>query len=147
MHYWKNRNLWKSVLPSVGFIVFVSLFASGTRAIAQSTNSVGVTVEPIDAPTEPQITLRSDTQEVSPDKNVITASGNVFFLVSGKQIEATANQVKYYRGEQRAVLIGNVVLKQSGKTIKADQITCLLQTEECTPAGITQLAPVRSQKR
>ncbi len=79
MRYWKNRNVLKAVLPSVGFIVFVSLFASGTWAIAQSTNSVGVTVGPIDTPTEPQITLRSDTQEVSPDKNVITASGNVFF--------------------------------------------------------------------
>ncbi|UBF28875.1 hypothetical protein K9N68_14150 [Kovacikia minuta CCNUW1] len=125
----------------------IALPLTNGRAQAQTVSKPEITVSPNDRSSEPQIAIRSDTQQVSPDNNLITATGNVFFLAPAQQIEATAMQVQYFRNEQRVVLTGNVSLKQPDKTIKADKVTCILGTGECNVAEMTQPTPMPAQKQ
>jgi lipopolysaccharide export system protein LptA len=143
MRYQNSSIFFLPILLSTAFCLIVLSLVDKTRIQAQTVSEPQITVSPSDQSAEPQIAIRSDTQEVSPDKNLITASGNVFFLAPAQQIEATAMKVQYFRNEQRVVLMGNVSLKQPDKTIKAEKITCLLGSGECSAADSGQPLPAK----
>jgi lipopolysaccharide export system protein LptA len=146
MRHQNNSNFFLPILLSTALCLVVLSLTDKTRIQAQTVSEPQITVSPNDRSAEPQIAIRSDTQEVSPDKNLITANGNVFFLAPAQQIEATAMQVQYFRNEQRVVLTGNVSLKQPDKTIKAQKITCLLDSGECSAADSVQPIPSEPRK-
>lgn len=63
----------------------------------------------------------------------VTATGNTRFRYPPHDIDATAQQAHYDSATKQMVLKGNVRLRQRGKTIQGDVVTCRLDTGQCTP--------------
>ncbi|MEO1341539.1 MAG: LptA/OstA family protein, partial [Cyanobacteria bacterium J06635_13] len=78
------------------------------------------------APESGAITLKSDIQESNSETGVITARGNVQINYPARQIQATATQAQYYSRERRLVLTGNVYVLQSGNSLRAEEMTYLI---------------------
>ena len=86
-----------------------------------------------DAPAEAQaglLTIESDQQSANSSTGVITASGNVRLVHADRGLVATGRQAQYFSREQRIVLSGDVdVVQTDGHTLRADQVTVLLDEE------------------
>ncbi|MEM7760044.1 MAG: LptA/OstA family protein [Cyanobacteria bacterium P01_A01_bin.40] len=77
--------------------------------------------------TEPgSITLKSDVQESNAKTGIITARGNVRIDYPARQIQATAAQAQYYSRERRLILTGNVYVIQEGNSMRAEEMTYLI---------------------
>ncbi|MEO1004730.1 MAG: LptA/OstA family protein [Cyanobacteria bacterium J06638_38] len=77
--------------------------------------------------TEPgSITLKSDIQESNAKTGIITARGNVRIDYPARQIQATAAQAQYYSRERRLILTGNVYVIQEGNSMRAEEMTYLI---------------------
>ncbi|MEL6438157.1 MAG: LptA/OstA family protein [Cyanobacteria bacterium J06621_8] len=72
------------------------------------------------------ITLKSDVQESNAQTGIITARGNVRVDYPARQIQATAAQAQYYSRERRLVLTGNVYVIQEGNSMRAEEMTYLI---------------------
>ena len=72
------------------------------------------------------ITLKSDVQESNAKTGVITARGNVRIDYPAREIQATATQAQYYSRERRLILTGNVYVIQSGNSMRAEEMTYLI---------------------
>ncbi len=72
------------------------------------------------------ITLRSDIQEANAKTGVVTARGNVQIIYPTREIRATAAQAQYFSHERRIVLTGNVYVIQSGNSLRAENVTYLI---------------------
>ncbi|TVQ45650.1 MAG: OstA family protein [Gloeocapsa sp. DLM2.Bin57] len=84
------------------------------EAIAQSTDL------------ENALTVRSDIQEANSETGIITARGNVKIYYPARQIQATATQAQYFSKERRLVLTGNVYVLQNGNSMRAENMTYLI---------------------
>lgn len=72
------------------------------------------------------LTMRADSTELDANTGVVTASGNVQLSYPARQIQATANQARYFDRERRIVLSGNVYVLQKGNSLRANTITYLI---------------------
>ncbi|MEM8720152.1 MAG: LptA/OstA family protein [Cyanobacteria bacterium P01_G01_bin.39] len=72
------------------------------------------------------ITLKSDVQESNAKTGIITARGNVRIDYPAREIQATATQAQYYSRERRLILTGNVYVIQSGNSMRAEEMTYLI---------------------
>lgn len=72
------------------------------------------------------LTLRANSTELDANTGVVTASGNVQLSYPARQIQATANQARYFDRERRIVLSGNVYVLQKGNSLRANTITYLI---------------------
>jgi len=72
------------------------------------------------------LTLRANSTELDANSGVVTASGNVQLSYPARQIQATANQARYFDRERRIVLSGNVYVLQKGNSLRANTITYLI---------------------
>jgi lipopolysaccharide export system protein LptA len=84
------------------------------NALAQTNNPTG------------SITVRSDVQEANSVTGVITAKGNVQINYPTQKLQATATQAQYFSKERRLVLTGNVYVLQDGNSIRAENLTYLI---------------------
>ena len=76
------------------------------------------------------LTIESDQQTANSSTGVITASGNVRLVHADRGLVATGRQAQYFSREQRIVLSGDVdVVQTDGHTLRADQVTVLLDEE------------------
>ncbi|NJK34056.1 MAG: hypothetical protein HC919_03395 [Oscillatoriales cyanobacterium SM2_2_1] len=76
---------------------------------------------------QPRLTIRADRQEANANSGVVTATGNVRLDYPARQLQATANQARYFSREQRIVLTGNVIVIERGvNRIAAETITYLV---------------------
>ncbi|MEO1693437.1 MAG: LptA/OstA family protein [Cyanobacteria bacterium J06631_6] len=93
------------------------------------------------APESGAITVKSDIQESNSETGVITARGNVQINYPARQIQATATQAQYYSRERRLVLTGNVYVLQSGNSLRAEEMTYLIDEGKfiATPQGDRQV--------
>ena len=74
------------------------------------------------------ITIESDLQSADNGTGVITASGNVRLVHSGRGLVATSRQAQYFTEEDRIVLSGDVdVIQADGNLLRADRFTYLLK--------------------
>lgn len=92
-------------------------------------NLVGLVAVPsvkAQTPKAGEITLKSDIQESNSQTGVVTARGNVKIVYPARQIQATAAQAQYYSRERRLVLTGNVYVLQSGNSLRAEEMTYLI---------------------
>ena len=84
------------------------------------------------------LTIESDQQSANSSTGVITASGNVRLVHADRGLVATGRQAQYFSREQRIVLSGVDVVQTDGHTLRADQVTVLLdeqRTLATTSAG------------
>lgn len=72
------------------------------------------------------LTMRANSTELDANTGVVTASGNVQLSYPARQIQATANQARYFDRERRIVLSGNVYVLQKGNSLRANTITYLI---------------------
>lgn len=72
------------------------------------------------------ITVRSDIQEANSETGIVTARGNVEINYPAKQIQATAAQAQYFSRERRLILMGNVYVLQEGNSMRAEEMTYLI---------------------
>ena len=110
-----------------------SIFPLSNRAVgliaATFFNLTGFVTAPLveaQVPKAGQITLKSDVQESNSQTGVITARGNVKINYPARQIQATAVQAQYYSRERRLVLTGNVYVLQEGNSLRAEEMTYLI---------------------
>ena len=72
------------------------------------------------------LTVRSDIQEADSKTGIVTARGNVRIDYPARQMQGTAAQAQYFSRERRIVLTGNAYIIQQGNTLRAEQITYLI---------------------
>jgi len=72
------------------------------------------------------LTMRANSTELDANTGVVTASGNVQLSYPARQIQATANQARYFDRERRIVLSGDVYVLQKGNSLRANTITYLI---------------------
>ena len=90
------------------------------------------------------LTVRSDIQEANSDTGIITARGNVKVYYPARQIQATATQAQYFSKERRLVLTGNVYVLQNGNSMRAENMTYLIDQGHfiATPKGDQQVESI-----
>lgn len=94
--------------------VAIAILNLNLEAIAQSTDL------------ENALTVRSDIQEANSETGIITARGNVKIYYPARQIQGTATQAQYFSKERRLVLTGNVYVLQNGNSMRAENMTYLI---------------------
>ena len=108
----------KAMLRSRGLLLALPLLTvlwPLVAAQAQQTADAGV------------ITIESDLQSADNGTGVITASGNVRLVHTGRGLVATSRQAQYFTEEDRIVLSGDVdVIQADGNQLRADRFTYLL---------------------
>jgi lipopolysaccharide export system protein LptA len=72
------------------------------------------------------LTLRANSTELDANTGVVTARGNVQLNYPARQVQATANQARYFDRERRIVLSGDVYVLQKGNSLRASTITYLI---------------------
>lgn len=90
------------------------------------------------------LTVRSDIQEANSETGIITARGNVKVYYPARQIQATATQAQYFSKERRLVLTGNVYVLQNGNSMRAENMTYLIDQGHfiATPKGDQQVESI-----
>jgi lipopolysaccharide export system protein LptA len=90
------------------------------------------------------ITVLSDIQEANSETGIITAKGNVRIYYPDRQIQATAAEAQYLSKERQLILRGNVYVLQESNSIKAENITYLIDEGRfiATPTSSSQVESV-----
>lgn len=109
--------------PVQGFLL-LSILVGGTIA-ALRPGTIAHAVEPSNTIKQP-LTLRADIQQANSLTGVVTARGNVQIDYPARQIQATAAQAQYFSRERRIVLTGDVYVLQQGNSLRADNVTYLI---------------------
>ncbi len=112
------------MLAKYGKFYLILMAMMGAIALAPVTvekNVLAQTTKP-----NSSITVRSDVQEANSETGVITAKGNVQINYPSQKLQATATQAQYFSKERRLVLTGNVYVLQDGNSIRAENLTYLI---------------------
>lgn len=93
----------------------IGMMTSGSPEQAQAQNQ-----------SQRSLTLRANSTELDANTGVVTARGNVQLNYPARQVQATANQARYFDRERRIVLSGDVYVLQKGNSLRASTITYLI---------------------
>jgi len=128
------------MLSYSGLLCFLGIIWGG--AIAPLTLSLPAYAQSNDL--DNALTVRSDIQEANSDTGIITARGNVKVYYPARQIQATATQAQYFSKERRLVLTGNVYVLQNGNSMRAENMTYLIDQGHfiATPKGDQQVESI-----
>jgi lipopolysaccharide export system protein LptA len=112
-----------SLFPVQSFLLLSILIGGGI--VTARPSAIAQAMEPDNAIKQP-MTLRADIQQANSITGVVTALGNVQIDYPARQIQATSAQAQYFSRERRIVLTGNVYVLQQGNSLRADNVTYLI---------------------